>query len=314
MSDPAVLEVVDAHKSLGGRAVLRGVGLRAARGEILALLGPNGAGKTTLIRTICGRLELDAGRVRVGGLDPRESVHARRRLGLVPQEIALYPELTARENLEILGRLAGVERAALAARVDEALAWTALTDRAGERVDRLSGGMKRRLNLAAGTLHGPDLLLLDEPTVGVDPGAREVIHEALEALRERGLAILLTTHDLDQAAELADRIVILSAGRTRAEGSLEELLEASFGGAREVSVTLGREPTTAQRDLLDGLGLSADRQRPRNWYGPLAGGLDALAGFGARLTDGGLQVEELSVREPGLRGVFFRVTGEELEA
>ncbi len=314
MSDPAVLEVLDARKSYAGRAALRGVDLTLRRGEIVALLGPNGAGKTTLVRAICGRLALDAGSVRVGGDDPRRSAAARRRLGLVPQEIALYPELTARENLEVLGRLAGVARGELAARVEAALEWTALADRAAERVDRLSGGMKRRLNLAAGTLHRPELLLLDEPTVGVDPGARELIHALLGRLRASGLAVLLTTHDLDQATELADRIAILSDGEKRAEGSLEELLEASFGDAREVSVTLVAPPGEDGLRALRAAGLEAGAGEPRRWSGALVGGLDALASLGAGLAAAGLEVEELRVREPGLRGVFFRLTGKELAA
>jgi ABC-2 type transport system ATP-binding protein len=313
MTAPPVLQVREARKSLGERTVLRGVDLAVHRGEIVALLGPNGAGKTTLARAICGRLALDRGSVRVGGEDPRESTAARRQLGLVPQEIALYPDLTARENLEVLGRLAGVARRQLGGRVDAALTWIALEDRAAERVDRLSGGMKRRLNLAAGTLHQPDLLILDEPTVGVDPVARALIHDYLGHLRDRGLAILLTTHDLDQASELADRVAILSDGRKVAEGSLEELLAASFGGAHEVSVTLGAVPDAGARGLLTGAGLSAGSGSPTRWFGPLAGGMTSLAGLGSRLSGAGLEIVELRVREPGLRGVFFRLTGQELD-
>ncbi len=312
MTASPVLEVLDARKSYGEREALKGVSLTIGRGEILALLGPNGAGKTTLVRAICGRLALASGSVRVSGADPRASLEARRRLGLVPQEIALYPELTARENLEIFGRLAGVERRALGAKVDEALEWTALEDRAHERIDRLSGGMKRRLNLAAGALHDPELLLLDEPTVGVDPGARELIHDLLERLCRRGLAILITTHDLDQAAELADRIAILSDGRKCAEGSLQELVAASFGGHREVWLTLTNPPTASGRELLTGAGLTAASDEPLSWSGPLAGGLESLAELGSRLAAAGLPVAELRVREPGLRGVFFHFTGREL--
>ncbi len=314
MSGNTVLEVVDAHKTRGERVVLDSVCLSIGRGEILALLGPNGAGKTTLVRSICGRLTLDSGSVTVLGANPRSSAEVRGRLGLVPQEIALYRDLTARENLEILGRLAGVAGVDLGQRVDEALEWTALTERADDRVQSLSGGMQRRLNLAAGTLHRPELLLLDEPTVGVDPAARELIHESLHQLRDRGLAILLTTHDLDQAAELADRIAILSDGRKRAEGELDTLLAESFGGAREVSVTLTATPDAPARALLETLGLESVAEPPLDWIGPLEGDLESLAEIGSRLSAAGLEIEELRVREPGLRGLFFRLTGEEVTA
>jgi ABC-2 type transport system ATP-binding protein len=308
-----VLEVREAHKAYGSRRALEGVSLVLSRGEILALLGPNGAGKTTLVRSICGRLALDSGSVRVAGEDPRSSVAARRALGLVPQEIALYSDLTGRENLEILGRLAGVERAALDHEVEAALAWTGLAERASERVGRLSGGMRRRLNLAAGTLHRPRLLLLDEPTVGIDPGAREVIHELLRGLRRRGLALLLTTHDLDQAAELADRIAILDEGKIRAEGTLQELVQAHLGGGREVWLTLAERPTDTAREMLGAAGLAEAPTDAASWSGPLEGGLEALAVLERQLDAAGLGVEELRLREAGLRGVFFRLTGREME-
>jgi ABC-2 type transport system ATP-binding protein len=206
-----------------------------------------------------------------------------------------------------------VPRRGLATAVDTALGWTGLAERSGERADRLSGGMKRRLNLAAGTLHEPRLLLLDEPTVGVDPGAREVIHDLLRRLRERGLGVLLTTHDLDQAAELADRIAFLTDGEIRAEGTLEELLHASFGDAKEISVRLEQLPGPEGRAALGDAGLSAADDEARLWSGPLQEGLDSLATFGARLAESGLRVEELRVREPGLRGVFFKLTGREFD-
>jgi ABC-2 type transport system ATP-binding protein len=311
--DQPVLDVRDAHKSFGSRQALRGISVSLRQGEILALLGPNGAGKTTLVRSICGRLELDSGSVRVLGHEPRTSPEARRRLGLVPQEIALYPDLTVRENLEILGRLAGVTRDAIGDAADRALDWTGLGERSGNRSGELSGGMRRRLNLAAGTLHEPALLLLDEPTVGVDPRAREDIHDLLRQLRERGMAILLTTHDLDQASELADRIAIQTEGVLRAEGSLDELVRASFGDAREVRVTLAATPDDSGSSLLGDAGLEPVSEDRRAWSGPLLGGLESLAEIGTRLAAAGLATEELRVREPGLRGVFFKLTGRELD-
>jgi ABC-2 type transport system ATP-binding protein len=308
-----VLEVRGAKKIFDSRQALAGVDLVVRDGEIFALLGPNGAGKTTLVRAICGRVALDAGSVQVGGRDPRKDPDARRVLGLVPQEIALYLELTVKENLEVLGRLAGVTRAELGDAVRRALSWTGLETRAGDRAGSLSGGMKRRLNIAAGTLHRPRLLLLDEPTVGVDPSARETIHRVLETLRDAGMGMLLTTHDLEQAEELADRIAVLNEGRVCVEGTLAGLVETYFGSGKELTITLAGAPDTSARALLE-----AERLGPTGdetiWTGRIGGGFDALSAFGARLAGAGVAVAEVRVREPGLRGVFFRATGKELES
>lgn len=314
MSEPEpLLAVSGVWRRFGGRPALQGLSFTIRAGEIYGLLGPNGAGKTTLVRAICGRVRLDEGRILVGGLEPGRSTLARTRLGLVPQEIALYPELTAVENLQVLGRLAGVPRRALRESVARALAWTGLEGRDRDRVETLSGGMRRRLNIAAGVLHRPDLLLLDEPTVGIDPGAREAIHEVLVSLRRQGMAILLTTHDLEQAEALADRVGILSEGRILAEGTPAQLVRDRFGGAREVRLALAGRPSPEQRALLEQEGLSRASDAAL-WSGSLKGGLDALSSLGSRLADSGLAVTEMRVREPGLREVFFRVAGRELDA
>jgi ABC-2 type transport system ATP-binding protein len=307
-----LLEVREARKRFGERLALDGAGLEMRRGEILALLGPNGAGKTTLVRAICGRVKLDAGSIRVEGQDPLADPAARGALGLVPQEIALYHELTGQENLEILGCLAGVPRRELGRSVGQALAWTEMGARSGERVGSLSGGMQRRLNIAAGTLHQPRLLLLDEPTVGVDPSARQVIHEVLGTLREAGMGILLTTHDMEQAEELADRIAILVEGRICAEGTLSELVRQQFGDAQELTLCTAAVPGHEATSLLESLGLKPVSDAT-SWTGRLSGGLDTLSSLGERLSAAGVAVTELRVREPGLRGVFFRVTGREFE-
>jgi ABC-2 type transport system ATP-binding protein len=308
----ALLQVTAAARSYGGQRGLDGVTLSLRGGEIYALLGPNGAGKTSLVRAICGRVRLDSGTVRVQGADPRLDPSLRRRLGLVPQEIALYPDLTVRENLEVLGRLAGLARGEVEDAATRALAWTGLGDRASSRVATLSGGMRRRVNLAAGALHRPDVLLLDEPTAGVDPQARERIHDLLRGLRGQGMAILLATHDLDQAAELADRIGILVEGRLRAEGTLADLVEASFGSSRELSLHLAAAPDDDAVRLLRSEGLTSASD-PRFWSGPLAGGYASVAALGQRLSDARVPLAELRLREPGLRGVFFRVAGREIE-
>jgi len=314
MSTSPRLVVSGARRAFGARTALDGVDLVLAPGEIYALLGRNGAGKTTLVRAISGRVRLDEGRIALDGRDPIASPAARRALGLVPQEIALYGDLTIRENLEILGALAGLGRRAARAAAEEALRWTGLEDRAASRVETLSGGMRRRINIAAGTLHVPSTLLLDEPTVGVDPQARERIHELLRDLKRRGMTILLTTHDLEQAAALADRIGILDEGRLKAEGTLAELIARTFGAERELRLTLAAPPDEAGRAALAALGLAPrDGADPRRWAGPIQGGLEALAQIEQALAAAGLRAVEAALREPDLYGVFFKVTGKELD-
>lgn len=309
---PAVLAVEDARRLFDGDKGLAGVSLALEPGAIYGLLGPNGAGKTSLIRAICGRLRLTAGRVRLAGRDPAADRDARRALGLVPQRLALHHELTVRENLDVLGRLAGVGAGEIAARVDWGLDWADLADRADDRVETLSGGMQRRLNLVAGVLHRPAVLLLDEPTVGVDPDARLRVHALLEQLRDDGMAILLTTHDLDEAARLSDRIGFLVDGELRAEGTLDELVAGAFDGAQHLEVVLEEAPNETVAARLDALGLHAS-QDPGRWLGLRHGGLGTLGDVETTLVDAGARLSRATLVEPGLREVFLHVTGRELE-
>jgi ABC-2 type transport system ATP-binding protein len=212
------------------------VSFRVGGGTIVGLLGPNGAGKTTTVSIVCGLVPPDAGEVKVGGVAlAGDTDPAKGRLGLVPQEPALYEELTADDNLRFFGALQGMDGARLASRIDAVLRLTGLLERRRDRVKVYSGGMKRRLNLAAGLLHDPGVLLLDEPTVGVDPQSRNAIFESLEALRDAGKAILYTTHYMEEAERLCDRIVIVDRGRVVAEGTRGELGALLPGnGARDL--------------------------------------------------------------------------------
>jgi ABC-2 type transport system ATP-binding protein len=211
-------------KTFGRIAAVDGVSLKLAPGELLGLLGPNGAGKTTTVSLLAGLIPPDRGEVLVdehrlvGDADP-----VKRRIGLVPQEVALYEELTARDNLRFFGGLYGFRGPVLERIIVSALELVGLADRSRDRVSTYSGGMKRRLNLAAGLLHDPDILLLDEPTVGVDPQSRHAIFENLQALKRRGKAILYTTHYMEEAERLADRIVIIDHGRVIADDTLAGL-------------------------------------------------------------------------------------------
>jgi ABC-2 type transport system ATP-binding protein len=222
-------------KTFGRIVAVDGVSLKVAPGELLGLLGPNGAGKTTTVSMLAGVVPPDRGEVLVdehrlaGDADP-----AKRRIGLVPQELALYEELTARDNLRCFGGLYGFRGAVLERAVGSVLELVGLADRAPrDRVSTYSGGMKRRLNLAAGLLHDPDILLLDEPTVGVDPQSRHAIFENLTALKGRGKAILYTTHYMEEAARLCDRIVVMDHGRVIAADTLDGL-QREHPGARDL--------------------------------------------------------------------------------
>ena len=307
-----LLEVRGARRRIGERETLAGVNLDVWAGELVALLGPNGAGKTTLLRAVAGRVHLDGGSIRVGG-EPPESHAARRHVGLVPQAIALYPQLGVRANLEIFGRLAGVSGPALAQSVTEALAWTGLADRAREPVRALSGGMQRRVNIAAGILHSPELLLLDEPAVGLDPGARAEVHEVLHRLRGRAMALLLTTHDLHEAESLSDRVAIMKDGQIIRTGTARELVAELFADRKELSVRLHDEPDVGMREALATAGL-LPTAAPRVWVGAVGDDLHELASLRATLQARSVPIESLEVREAGLHGVFLRLTGRELNA
>jgi ABC-2 type transport system ATP-binding protein len=299
-----VLRVGDARKSFGVTRALDGASLELHEGEMLALLGPNGAGKTTLVRAIAGRVRLDAGTLELRGR-PLAGAGGRSGLGVVPQEIALYPLLTARENLEVWGRLHGVSHADLRPRVERALRWTALADRADEPTRGFSGGMKRRLNIACGILHEPRVVLLDEPTVGVDPQSRERIYDMLGELRDTGVSILLTTHQLEEAEARCARIVIIDHGRVIAAGTLAELVERTVGAGRRVTLTLDRAPALPVAGCETAPGSAALRAQVRD----VAAEMPALLGA---VREAGCKVLDVEVRSPSLHAVFIHLTGREL--
>ena len=289
-----------------------GVSFEIRRGETYGLLGPNGAGKTTTISMACGILRRDAGTVIVDG-KPLDigTTDARAAVGLVPQDLAIYPDLTARENLAFFGRLYGLGGRALAARIDEVLEVVDLAERSRERTEHFSGGMKRRLNIAIGLLHRPRLLVLDEPTVGVDPQSRNAILGSVEALSSEGMAILYTTHYMEEAERLCDRVGIMDEGRIVAEGTRQELV-ALVGGVDKVSLAAGGDVRAAAEAVrrLDGVRDATVRD----------GGLDLLVMDARRLLPqlletiarDGASIRSVEVIEPDLEAVFLHLTGKAL--
>ena len=308
----AVLECRGLRKRYGERVAVDDVGFSIAPGETYGLLGPNGAGKTTTISMICGLLTRDAGEVQVAGrpIGPG-STDEKAAIGLVPQDIALYEDLSARENLRFFGSLQGLARRELAGRVGEALEIVGLAERADERIDAYSGGMRRRANIAAGLLHRPRLLVLDEPTVGVDPQSRNAILESIEVLGAEGMAVLYTTHYMEEAERLCDRIGIIDEGRLVAEGTRRELIDVLGQGDR-VEVTgsgdldafvaaCGALPGTDGVDRRDGTVVI----RVANGSGALAGIVQAAAGAG-------MAIAGIDLVEPDLEDVFLGLTGKAL--
>jgi ABC-2 type transport system ATP-binding protein len=306
-----MIEVAHLYKRFGAIEAVRGVSFRVAPGEIFGLLGPNGAGKSTIISMLCGLVAPDAGSARLDGIDvAAKPTSARRVLGVVPQEPALYTDLSARENLAFFGRLYGLRGADLRARVEDVLARVSLADRAGDVVSHYSGGMVRRLNIAAGLLHRPKAVLMDEPTVGLDPQTRAAILELVRHIARAGAAVVYTTHYLDEAEHLCDRIAIVDQGAILAEGTLAELRRAA--GEREivalrgsfrpdaVPASLGALPhvqviKVSERELLCSMD-SAERQ------------LSSLLAMVAPLGD----VREVAIRQPSLENLFIKLTGREL--
>lgn len=211
-------------KSFGARRAVDGVSLRVQAGQTVGLLGPNGAGKSTTVGMLCGLVRPDAGEVMLDGqaVTP-DALQAKRKIGLVPQDLALYEDLSAHENLRLFGALYELKGAALASRAQEVLALVNLGDRAKDKVATFSGGMKRRLNIAAAMLHDPALLILDEPTVGVDPQSRNAIFETLEHLKKEGRSLIYTSHYMEEVERLADHIVIVDHGKVIADASTAEL-------------------------------------------------------------------------------------------
>ena len=285
-----VLTVSGARKAFAAVTALDGASFALRQVELLRLLGPNGAGKTTIIRAIAGRVRLDGGEVRLFG-EPLPVGRTHPALGIVPQEIALYPLMSARENLDVFGALQGLSGAELKKQAGWAPDVTGLTDRAGEPVNKFSGGMRRRLNIACGIVHRPRVVLLDEPTVGVDPQSRDRIYDMLSTLTGEGVSLLLTTHHLEEAEARCPRTVIIDHGRVIAAGTLPELVDRTVGKDRLVTLRLlsGQVISERMRDVASDLPPLLEKVR-----------------------QAGDTVDDVEVRGPSLQAVFIHLTGREL--
>jgi ABC-2 type transport system ATP-binding protein len=307
-----LIRVQDLSKRFGDLQAVAGVSLEVAAGEIYGLLGPNGAGKTTTLSMVAGLLEPDGGRIEVGGLDLAvDPLGVKALLGVVPQETALYEQLSARENLRFWGGLYGLAGADLSRAVGEALDRVGLAGRSREPVKRFSGGMKRRLNLALGLVHRPRAVLLDEPTVGIDPQARLNILEVVREVAAGGTAVLYTTHYLEEAEQLCHRIGIMDHGLILAEGTLEEL-ERMVGAAELVTVEGRFEADAAAARLAALPGVRVLTAEPGRLVVATEGARRGSAALLAAVYEDGLAVEAVSIQPPSLNSLFLKLTGREL--
>ena len=312
MENRPIIQVDGLVKHYGHVRAVDDVSFAVERGEIFGLLGPNGAGKTTIISILSCLVPPSAGSAWVAGYDVvAESLEVRNRIGVVPQEIALYQTLSARENLIFWGRMYGLSGATLAARADELIETVGLRERARTRIDTFSGGMKRRINIAVGLLHDPEVLFLDEPTVGIDPQTRRNLLDLAKELNEKGLTILYTTHYLEEAEFLCDRVGIVDRGRMIALGTQRELV-AEIGATDTITVEAdGLEPgLTRSLEEMDGiLETSMDEDVMRL---NAESGSRLLPAIVERLTSAGVAIRSVDVSAPNLESVFLHLTGRTL--
>jgi ABC-2 type transport system ATP-binding protein len=291
------------------------IDLSIARGDFFGLLGPNGAGKTTLLSMICGLLTPSSGNITVSHRSVRELDHDFKHLiGFVPQELALYQTLTAGENLAFFGAMQGLNGTRLKQRIDTCLAITRLESRVNDRVETFSGGLKRRLNLAIGLLHEPELLILDEPTVGIDPQSRNFIFESLRQLNDQGMTLIYTTHYMEEAEQLCNNIAIIDRGKIIARGSLDELLKDSAGHSM---VFRTRDPLT--QTVIDKIKSYPFVSRITSLNSKTdisirhdTGGKDSLAEILETIRSAGLDIVSLSMGATNLEQLFLQLTGTQL--
>ena len=306
------MEVRDLYKSYGRVSAVQGLSFDVNRGEVFGLLGPNGAGKSTTLSMLCGLFPPTSGDVLIAGHSVKEDpARVKRLLGVVPQEVALYPRLSGRSNLRFWGEMYGLGGAELSARVDQVLDMVGLRERAGDPVVRYSGGMKRRLNFAVGLLPEAELLILDEPTIGVDPQSRHRMFELIQDEKKRGTTVIYTTHYMEEAETLCDRVAIMDEGRLLAVGTVRELqrqaLEhqeidvTAMGVTCELVTRLQSAPVISRVDVKDDV-LKLITDEPEQ----------ALATAFRCFTEAGARVSKVEIHRPNLEGLFMKMTGKRL--
>mgnify|MGYP001489730071 FL=1 len=309
-----ILEVKDLVKHYGDFQAVKGVSFSIAEGEIFSLLGPNGAGKTTTISMLSTLYTPTSGDASIDGHSvTKEPMAVRGVIGVVPQDLALYEDLTARENLVFWGQMYGLSGKSLAARVDEVLAQIGLTDKAGNRVKTYSGGMKRRVNIGVGLLHKPKLLFMDEPTVGIDPQSRRAILDTVKDLNQQGMTVLYTTHYMEEAEELSDRVGIIDHGELIAIGTQKELTR-QVGESETLVLHVGEnDDSEALASALGGVAGVIKAEATDHEVSVICPEAeDVLAGVVTKANERGIKIRSIDIREPNLEAVFLHLTGRAL--
>ncbi len=309
-----ILEVQNLAKHYGDFKAVKGVSFEIKEGEIFSLLGPNGAGKTTTISMLSTLYTPTSGDATIGGHSiTKDPMAVKQVIGVVPQEIALYEDLTARENLLFWGQMYGLSGKSLASRVDEVLQQIDLVEKAKDRVKTYSGGMKRRVNIGVGLLHKPRLLFMDEPTVGIDPQSRRAILDTVKALNKQGMTVLYTTHYMEEAQELSDRVGIIDHGELIALGTQAELTQ-QVGQTDTLILHINEnEDANALAQALKGMqdileATATDHEI--SIITPQAG--NVLAAVVSKANERGIKIRSLDIREPNLEAVFLHLTGRAL--
>ena len=306
------IEVYQLKKSFGDLQAVQGASFSAQAGEVLSLLGPNGAGKSTTISMLSGLLAPTSGEACIMGHSvTKEPEAAKRSLGVVPQDIALYPDLSARENLVFWGKMYGLRGAELKSRVDEVLDVIGLADRQKDHVGKFSGGMKRRVNIGAALLHKPAVVIMDEPTVGIDPQSRRHILDNVKELNQKGMTVLYTTHYMEEAAELSHHIAIMDKGKVIAHGTHDELIRL-VGEETRIDLTLNTEA----EDVLGAWRATEGVSRIDATDGKVSALVDDSNRVLPRLFDAaskaGVRITSVDIQEPNLETVFLHLTGRAL--
>ncbi|AWC27216.1 ABC transporter ATP-binding protein [Bacillus cytotoxicus] len=308
-----MLAVEHIVKSFGKREVVQNISFEVHKGEIFGLLGPNGAGKSTTIAMICGLIPYDSGDIKVGGKSVQEyPLDIKRKIGIVPQDIALYPTLSAKENLIFWGKMYGLSGAVAKKRSDEVLAYVGLQDRAKDKVETFSGGMKRRINIGAALMHEPELLIMDEPTVGIDPQSRNHILETVKKLNEKGMTVIYTSHYMEEVEHLCERVAIVDHGKVIAVGTKTELCNRLTDGFM-VKVQLNHFTQKLLRELraIPTVERVVIHEETNTFDIGLQNG-EAVGTVVSVAVENRAQILKLEVQEPNLEALFLQLTGRSL--
>lgn len=298
-----MLEVCDLCVDFGSHRVLDKLSLEISEGELIGVIGPNGAGKTSFIKALCGRLNLK-GEVKINGYALKRGTDRRQHIALVPQDIGLYPYLTAEENLDVIGRLLGLKNKDAIA---EAIATVDMKEHSKLRVSHMSGGMKRRINVAAAILTNPSLIIFDEPTAGIDAPARDTVHRLARQLANNGKAVILITHELEQAEALCDKVLVLCKGKRLAFEAPTHLLERCFKDQREVKIRCAAAPTNNIASAMQSFDFKPG-ELPMTWTAMTnSDEVKFISAFMAALAGEHELIREISVRKPGLTALMHRI-------